>query len=159
MVVERTIESSTRKTRFPSSTSRNGVYLVSALLSAAIAPFDERAARIAIADQAFARGNAQLEGHRVGRRFARVGHGNHDRVLVQRNRLSATSSRASSTPKRLARQVDAAIVQRTGHIGKVDPLEETVGTSRRVGETVDIELAVDDGDRPRRAASDLMLSG
>ena len=38
MVVLRTIESSTRITRFPSSTSRSGVYFVSALARRLAAP-------------------------------------------------------------------------------------------------------------------------
>ncbi len=51
------------------------------------APFDEGAARVAIADQSFQRGNLELESHRVGRRLAGVGHGHHDRVFVDRHRF------------------------------------------------------------------------
>ena len=69
----------------PSSTSRSGVYLRLGLALAVAAPFDERAARVAIANQPFERGHLQLEGHRVGRRLAGVGHRHDDRVFVDRH--------------------------------------------------------------------------
>ncbi len=89
IVVERTIESSTRSTRLPSSTSRSGVYLVCGLALAAVAAFDERAARVAIADQPFDARHAEPIGHRVGRRLAGVGHRHDDRVVVDRHAFPA----------------------------------------------------------------------
>ena len=53
--------------------------------AAAIAPFNESAARVAVADQSFPRRNSELVGHRVGGGFARVGDGDDDGVFIQRH--------------------------------------------------------------------------
>ena len=131
MVVLRTIESSTRITRLPSSTSRSGVYLVAALALRRHAAFDEGAAGVAIADQAFAAGQSQVKGHRVGRRFAGIGHRHDDRVFgVERHAAIGQFGSRQFFAQPRAAEVDAAVVQRAGDIGEIDPLEKAV---RRAG--------------------------
>ncbi len=114
------------------------MYLVGFALAVA-AGFDKGAAGVAIANQAFERWHLQAEGHGVGRRLAGVGHRHDDRVVVDRHRLQPSQFFA----QRLAREIHAAVVQRAGHVGEVDPLEEAVPSARLLGETLDRNLAVD----------------
>ena len=55
-------------------------------------------AAVAVADQAFETRDTQLVGHGVGRRLARVGHGNDDRVAIDRNRITCSGAMAASSP-------------------------------------------------------------
>ena len=113
------------------------------LAFAVAAPFDERPAAVAIADQPFHAGDFQRVGHRVGRGLARVGHGHDDRVLVDRHRFEPGQFLAQP----LARKIDAAVVQRAGHVGEINPLEETMGVPRALGELLHFDLAVRNDDR------------
>ena len=132
----RTIESSTSSTRLPCSTSRSGVNF-SRTLSARFAALDERAADVAVADQPFDRRHAQLEGHRVGGGLAGVRHRHDDRVRRRAARGPAPAPAwPAPCPEPRPRQVDAAVVERAGDVGEVDPLEEAVrgaAAARRSG--------------------------
>ncbi len=137
MVVERTIESSTSKTRFPSSTSRNGVYFVCAAVLRSLATLDEGAARIAVADQSLARRELPAQ-YAIESAAALLVSGTGTTIVS-----SSIGSRRSSQfqPRQFlaqggARQVDAAVVQRAGHVGEVDPLEEAMGLPRTFRETL-----------------------
>ena len=107
------------------------------------AAFDKRSPAVAIADQAFHAGNFQGVGHGVGRRLAGIGHGHDHRVGIDGQRFQPGQFFA----QRLARQIHAPIVQRAGHVGKVNPLEKTMCMPRTGGERLDFQLAVgnDDG--------------
>ena len=129
--------SSTRSTRLPSSTSGSGVYLSLALAARSAVPFDERAADVAVAHQPLDRGNAQLEGHGVGRRLGRIGHRDDDRVGVERNVFEPGQLLAQGR----SAEIDRAIVQRAGDVGEIDPLEEAMRLARRGGEPLDANSA------------------
>ncbi|MFO0957843.1 MAG: hypothetical protein U0800_10350 [Isosphaeraceae bacterium] len=85
IVVERTMLSSTRITRFL-STSGRGVNLTRTLAGAVGVALDEGPKDVSVADQALDRGDPQ-PGHRVGRRLGGVGNRDNDRVLIQRHGL------------------------------------------------------------------------
>ena len=125
--------SSTSSTRLPSRTSGSGVYFEPGLGGAVGRALDERPADVAVAHQPFDRGQAQCEGHGVGGGLGRVGHRHDDRVGVERHVLQPGQFLA----QRDAAQVDRAVVERAGHVGEVDPLEEAMGLPRRGGEPLD----------------------
>ena len=148
IVVERTMESSTRNTRLPARTSRSGVYFVSAFFRRPSPPSINVRPAVAIADQAFHRLDAELEGHRIGRRLARVRHGDHDRVLVQRHAPVLQLQPRQFHAQLGSGQVDAAVVERAGHVGEINPLEEAMGPPVAGREPLDLKSAVGgDGDR------------
>ncbi len=125
--------------------AQGGVLGLRALLALG-APLNEGAAAVAVADQAFQARHAEAVGHRVGGGFARIRHGDNDRILVDRQGLHSRQLFAEG----LARHVNAAAVERAGDVRKIDPLEETVGMAGAVGETLDLQFAVGDRDRLAR---------
>ena len=62
---------------------------------------------------------------------------------------SRSSSRANSSPRVFARQVDAPFVECAGHVGKIYPLKETMRPSGVIAEAFDANFSV--GDRNRLA--------
>ena len=127
IVVERTMLSSTRRTRLPARTSGKRRVLEPGLGGAVGGALDERPADVAVAHQALDRGDAQREGHRVGGGLGRVGHRHDDRVGVERHVLQPRQLLAQGRPA----QVDRAVVERAGDVGEVDPLEEAMRLARR----------------------------
>ena len=71
MVVDRTMLSSTSKTRLPAEDLGQGRVLEPGLGGAVGRSLDERPAHVAVAHQALDRGNLQREGHRIGRGLGR----------------------------------------------------------------------------------------
>ena len=137
--------SSISSTRLPARTSRSGVYFSLHAFGAVLA-FDERAADVAIADQPLDGRHAQLEGHRVGGGLAGVRHGDDDGVAVERHRAERLFLPGQLLAQRRAGEVDAAVVERAGDVGEINPLEEAVGRRPLLGEALMADVAVLDHD-------------
>ena len=122
--------------------SQGGVFGLGFFLPRSAA-LDKRATAVTVANEAFQAGYVQLICHGVGRGLAGIGHGHDDRILVD----GLVFQKGQFLAQGLAGEINAAAVHRAGHVGEIDPLEEAMGLSRAVGESLDVELAVGDGDR------------
>ena len=92
-----------------------------------------------------------MEGHRIGRRFGRVGNGNYDRVFVDFDQFPLFGFQFGQFLAQFgSRKVHAPIVQTAGDIGKVNPLEEAVSLSGIFGVLLDFDFTVDDRNRVSR---------
>ncbi len=70
--------------------------------------------------------------------------------LVERHRVQLAFLAGQFLAQGGPGQVDAAVVQRAGHVGEVDPLEEAVGRRLLGGEACMADLAVLDEDHLAR---------
>lgn len=105
----------------------------------AVAAFDEGAADVAVAEQAFETGDAKLEGHAVGGRLSGVWDGNDDCVAAI---VDAVLKAGEFLSQLFTDEVDAAVVEGAGDVGEVDPFEKAVGTLGRLGEALHAKDAV-----------------
>ena len=88
-----------------------------------VGALDECPAHVAVAHQAFQTGDPQFEGHGGGGSLGGVGDRDDDRVVVDGDSFESRQF----FPEGLASHVDAAVIERAGDVGEVDPLEEAVG--------------------------------
>ena len=110
---------------------------------ATIGAFDEGATDVAVANQPFHAGDAEFEGHRIRGRLPRIGH-RHDHGIAQSHRhaIEQTLLLREFLAELRPRKVDAAVVQRAGHVREVNPLEEAVALAARLGELMHAQFAV-----------------
>ena len=88
-MVERTIESFDQEHPLALEDLAERRVLGLSFLHPTVPPLDKRPSAVAVTDEAFQAGNAQLIGHGCGGGLARVGDRHHHRVLVYGNRLLA----------------------------------------------------------------------
>ena len=112
-------------------------------LFGAICSLDKRAADIAIANQTFQRGHVEIVGHGVGGRFGRVGYRDDNRVTIDCDGFAVGQLFAEPFP----REINAAVIQRAGDVGEIDPLEKAVGAALfRLDKLLHRKLTVFDDD-------------
>src|SRR5690606_38399382 len=91
---------------------------------------DERPACVAVTDQPFTAGDAEFIGHRVGGGFAGVRYRDDDRIVtIEIESAVGAFGFGQFFAQPCAAEVDAAVIERAGDVGEVDPFKETV--SRR----------------------------
>src|SRR5205823_3827565 len=104
--------------------------------------FDESPPDITIPHETLDGGHTQLVGHRVCSGLARIGHRHDNRVGIDRDPAQLLFFTSQFPAQRRPRQVDAALIERAGHIGEVDPFKKAVGGLFLWSETLKTNLVI-----------------